>query len=307
MSHLPETIRALFTPPSSPPSESARKLARILKIPAGELYTVRLGRRYHYRPFSIAKRDGRERRILAPSPALKELQRRLLRRYLQHLPVHPAATAFTPGSSIAHNARLHAGQALIATADLADFYESTSARRVRAFYLRQGWRGEALSTLMRLCVYRNGLPQGAPTSPSLSNLVNVDLDEALTEWARRAGAIYTRYGDDLTFSWRTGRIPASFDAVVRHCALNAGYQIQPRKGWHVYRAAEEPEITGLILGRDGRVRAPQRIHRQMRKLRWRAWRHRLLRWLPGHSRSQERETLERLRGYEGFLNDPGLK
>src|SRR4051794_34519368 len=160
-----------------PPSEQAQRLAGILGVDAGELASIHLGARFHYRPFTITKPDGRERRLLAPSPALKMLQRRLLDRYLARLPVHACATAFRPGSSIVRNARAHARQTLIATADLRDFFESTGAARVRAFFVKQGWRGEELQVLMRLCVYRNGLPQGAPTSPCLSNLVNLPLDE----------------------------------------------------------------------------------------------------------------------------------
>src|SRR5262249_18270480 len=147
------------------PSEQTWRLAVILDVPPGDLASLRLGPRLHYRPLTIPKPDGRDRRLLAPSPALKALQRRLLDNYLAHLPAHACATAFRPGSSIVRNARVHARQRLIATVDLRDFFESTRAARVRAFFVRHGWRDLELQTLMRLCVHRNGLPQGAPTSP----------------------------------------------------------------------------------------------------------------------------------------------
>jgi hypothetical protein len=287
---LSRLVRTLFSSPANFPTEDEHKLARILQLPAQELPTLRMGRCYHYRPFSIAKHDGRERRILAPSPALKELQRRLLHNYLATLPVHPAATAFVSNASIVTNAQRHAGQALIATLDLADFFESTSADRVRTFFLKQGWRGQALGCLMRLCVYKNGLPQGAPTSPALSNLVNLDLDKALHMLAHRSGAIYTRYGDDLTFSWRNNDLPAYFETAARQELLRAGYQVQPRKDWQVYTASQEPQITGLILGQDGRVRVPARLWWHVLKLCWLAW------WQRDNAilRAQ-------LQGYQGFL------
>ena len=290
-------VRTLLQIPVQSLSEGERKLAQILKISANELPTMRLGGRYYYRPFAVPKQDGRgriyaQRHILAPSPALKELQRRLLRRYLAYLPVHPAAMAFHRGASIAVNARRHAGSAVIATTDLADFFESTSARRVREFFIRQGWRAEALAALMRLCVYNNGLPQGAPTSPCLSNLVNADLDAALDALARRAGAVYTRYGDDLTFSWKINdNVPSFFQAAVRRELLAAGYQIQPRKGWQVWRAADEPEIAGVVLGHDGSIHSPARVRREVQRLRWRLW------W-----KRSDKAAQARLNGYNGFLH-----
>ena len=293
MIRLPRLMRILFAPPTDTRAHSpgAIKLAHVLKIPVSELPNVKMGRVYHYRPFSISKKDGRERQILAPSPALKELQQRLLRRHLVFLPVHPSATAFMPGASIVRNAQRHAGQAVVATVDLADFFTSTTASRVRDFFVRQGWRGQALATLMRLCVYRNGLPQGAPTSPALSNLVNADLDAALDDLAQRSGATYTRYGDDLCFSWPTAHMPATFRDAVQRELLAAGYQVQPRKSWRIHRAAERPEITGLVLRRNGRIEPSKRVRVQMRKLRWLSW------W-----RRPDPARQTRLRGYDGFLN-----
>jgi hypothetical protein len=282
-------------PPATSCTADERKLAQLLSMRTTELAAVRLGRIYHYRPFAITKRDGRERRILAPSPALKALQRNLLHNYLETLPVHPAATGFISGLSIVNNAQRHAGQALFATLDLQDFFEATSAARVRAFFLRQGWRDPALKTLMRICVYRDGLPQGAPTSPCLSNLVNYDLDKALAQLAKAANATYTRYGDDLTFSWPTEYLPAHFETAVRREIARAGYTIQPRKDWQVFYATQEPHITGLVIGQDGYVHAPAAAHHKTFWLRLRAW-------LTGdpHLRAI-------VSGYRGFLNMPGLK
>jgi hypothetical protein len=290
----PQWVRTLFGVPAQSPAQGGRspnaaRLAQILKLPASELPSIRMGHTYHYRPFAIPKRDGRDRHLLAPSPALKTLQQRL-HRYLDFLPVHPAATAFMPGASIVRHARRHAGQAVIATVDLVDFFQSTSANRVRAFFIRQGWRGELLSTLMRLCVYRNGLPQGAPTSPCLSNLVNVDLDAALDELARRAGATYTRYGDDLAFSWSTARIPSYFKAAVQRELLLASYQVQHRKGWQVKSMADRPEITGLVLSRGERIQPSVRLSKKVRRLRWLSW-----------LRRNDPSLRSRLRGYDGFM------
>jgi hypothetical protein len=285
---LPAALRLLLAPPFAR-SEQAQRLARLLNVDVSELASLRMGARFHYRPFTTAKPDGRERRVLAPSPALKMLQRRLLDNYLAQLPVHGCATAFRSGSSIVHNARFHAWQKLIATVDLRDFFESTRAARVRAFFVKQGWRDEGLQTLMRLCVYRNGLPQGAPTSPCLSNLVNLPLDERLWRLAQRAGAIYTRYGDDLTFSWSSERLLGGFQRAVEDSLQAAGYEMQPRKGWRVSPISDQPCVTGLVLTGDGRVRIPWALRWRMWCLRWKSW------W------SADEDVRAKLHGYKGYV------
>jgi hypothetical protein len=284
---LPASLRALCT--ARAPSEASQRLAGILHVDVGELASIRMGHRFHYRSFSIAKPDGRERGLLAPSSALKMLQRRLLDHYLSQIPVHACATAFRSGFSTVHNARAHARQQLIATVDVRDFFGSTRAARVRAFFVKQGWHDKELQTLMRLCVYQNGLPQGAPTSPCLSNLVNFPLDERLWHLAQRTGAIYTRYCDDLTFSWSRDHIPSGFQHAVEDRLDAAGYEIQPCKGWHVSRIGEWPRVTGLVLTGAGRVRIPW-------PLRWRTW---CLRckscW------SADANLLAKLQGYSGYV------
>jgi len=265
------------------------RLARYLDLPEEQVKTFRWGRHYHYRPTVLAKPDGRERRILAPSVELKALQKTLLKNYLRKLPVHPAATAFRPRASIVSNARKHLNQALVLTVDLTDFFESTSADRVRAFFVKEGWHGESLDTLMRLCVYRNGLPQGAPTSPCLSNLVNFEMDQTLADLAQLSGARYTRYGDDLTFSWRIANVPGDFIARATDIFERYGYEVQLRKGWKVQRAESNPKITGVVLSRGGRLQAATNARWQVLKLRWQWW------W------RRDKQTEARLRGYEGFL------
>ena len=284
---VPAALRPVMT--TRAPSAQALRLAQILGVGPGALDAIRLGPRLHYRPFTVTKPDGRRRRVLAPSPALKRLQRALLVNYLAQLPVHPCATAFYPGASTVHHARPHARSRWIATVDLRDFFESTRAARVRRFFVEHGWRDEALRTLMGLCVFRDGLPQGAPTSPCLSNLANVRLDERLQRLARRSGAIYTRYGDDLAFSWTSARVPGGFTAAVEDALASAGYEVQPRKGWRIRPIHDRPVITGLVLAGDGRLRVPWALRLRLGLLRWRSW------WRASEA------AMARLRGLQGYV------
>jgi hypothetical protein len=285
---VPAGLRPLVSPPLAP-SDQARRLAAILGVDPGGLDAIRLGPRYHYRPLTVAKPDGRGRRVLAPSPALKRLQRALLVNDLAQRAAHECATAYDSGSSTVLNARPHTWSRLVAIVDLRDFFESTRAARVRRCFVAHGWRDEALAMLMRLCTFRDGLPQGAPTSPRLSNLANIGLDERLQRLARRSGAIYTRYADDLTFSWRSGRMPGGFTRAVEDALASAGYEVQPRKGWRVSPIRDHPVVTGVVLAGDGRMRVPAALRLRMALLRWRSW------WPGGEGASA------RLRGYRGYV------
>src|SRR5262249_11044615 len=156
-------------------------------------------------------------------------------------PPHPAATAYCEGKSTADHAWAHAGAEVIVTADVRDFFPSTSSARVEQWW-RESVDSETAVLLTLLTTDRGGLPQGAPTSPALSNLVNLDLDAQLLRRAERAGARYTRYCDDLAFSWRHGSGPPSdFERGVRATLHAFGYVLHPEKGWNVYERDDEAE------------------------------------------------------------------
>ena len=263
-----------------------QELGSLLGVPIEELMSIETNKQMCYRPFTIRKRGGGKRHIVAPSSPLKLLQRRLLHRYFEQQPVHEAATAFRSGFSIATHARRHLGQTLVLTVDLADFFPSTEARRVRRWFCELGWNGEALRILMRLCVYRGGLPQGSPTSPALSNLVNRRLDEELSELATLHGARYSRYCDDLAFSWGTDVEPPAFRQQIEDRLGHFAYRIQPTKGWRSQHAESSPEITGVVLaGR--RLRLSESILQRIRRLK--------TRWF-----TKDAAVRQQLQGYRGL-------
>ncbi len=180
-------------------------LARWLIVPESELRAW-LGdsplwaRGYDYSRFTIPKRRGGVRTIEAPNDKLKALQRSVLRRLLNPLPMRQAATSFVPGRSIVDNARPHLGRAVVVNLDLADFFPAITVERVTEVWAGLGWGAEAASVLTRICTHEGHLPQGAPTSPALSNLVCRRLDARLEALIQRSGGRYTRYADDITIS-----------------------------------------------------------------------------------------------------------
>ena len=243
-------------------------------------------RAFCYRPLTIRKRGGGQRHLVAPSSPLKHLQRRWLRRYLAQQPLHNAVTAFRPGSSIATHARRHQGQAIILTVDLTDFFPSTAAHRVRRWFAI-GLAGRVATTpdaAVRLS--RRSTPRG-PHQPALSNLVNLPLDERLSELAALGGTRYSRYCDDLAFSWGVETEPPAFRRQVEDALERFGYQINAAKGWRLQRADDRPEITGVVLaGRWLRISAA--VQARIRRIR--------SRWFSRTSKEREQ-----LRGYLGFL------
>src|SRR6185295_19177959 len=122
---------------------------------------------------------------------LKRVQRLILRRLLRRLRSHTAAHGFERGRSIVTAALPHARRAVVLRMDVHDFFLSTKSEKVSSYFRRVGWNAEAATLLTKLCTHRGGLPQGAPTSPRLSNLLNFRLDARLSALARAHGASYT--------------------------------------------------------------------------------------------------------------------
>lgn len=167
-----------------------------------------------YVEFEIPKSSGAPRKITAPRVALKRIQRKILTEILAKLPVHDACHGFVRGRSVLTNATPHAGAKLVIKMDLRDFFPSIHYRRVIGLFLRLGYEPDVAAALAGLTTHRDKLadghvvwpgvlPQGAPTSPALANLLCRRLDARLHGLASRAGAVYTRYADDLTFSFRS--------------------------------------------------------------------------------------------------------
>jgi retron-type reverse transcriptase len=202
---LLDAIRGLFSggaKPAAPPAGhlSVAELARRLGVAETELRFAPIT----YRSFRIPKRTGGYRTLQEPNEDLKRVQRLLLRRLLKRLAAHPRAHGFERGKSTVTGALPHERKAVVLRMDLRDFFGSIKAARVRDYFARAGWDADASQLLTRLCTHEGSLPQGAPTSPRLSNLVNFKLDARLDALARKCGADYTRYADDMTFSFAEG-------------------------------------------------------------------------------------------------------
>lgn len=234
----------------------------------------------HYRVRRIAKPAGGVRMIEAPKPRLAEAQRRILRRVLDAAGAHPAARGFRPGGSVLAYAAPHVGTRSVVRLDLRDCFPTVTAPRVRDAFRRLGHPAPVAAVLADLCTVATPgdelrgldpwqaaalrgrhLPQGAPTSPALVNLVLRRLDARLTGLARSQGARYTRYGDDLAFS---GALDSALIAgVVPKIVAAEGLSVQPRKT-RIMRAGSRQELAGVVV--NARAQIPRAEYDDLRAL-----------------------------------------
>ena len=214
-----------------------------------------------YRSWEIPKRRGGKRRITAPVPVLKAIQRRLLDAVLAATPCHPAATGFLPGISIADNARPHVGRKVVVNVDIEGFFPNTRFKLVRRAVERilpRRLSPEARRLVVDICTMGGGLPIGAPTSPAIANHVMLPVDRALAKVAARHGVAYTRYADDLTLS---GDDPARLLPFLRQVVGQLGYRLDPKKT-NFFRRGRRQVVTGLVV--NDKVSVPRKLRRRLR-------------------------------------------
>lgn len=206
-----------------------------------------------YTTFSIPKKSGGAREISAPVNSLKSIQRCLNVLFQCLIEPHKAAHGFLPERSIVTNAQKHVGKRFVYNIDIEGFFPNTSIRKVIAclmlppFNLKteEGKPAKLAVLLAKLCCDNDCLPQGAPTSPILTNLVCRRLDSRLARLAREHKAVYTRYADDITFS---GNRPFSeeFKASARETLAKDSYRLNEAKE-RTQVPTERQEVTGLTV------------------------------------------------------------
>ena len=154
-----------------------------------------------YFPTEIPKRDGTARKLLIPDTLIMSMQRHILDGILKHLKPSRYATAYAPKTNIKQNAQPHIGKKYILKTDISDFFGSIRFEQVYSAAFNTRLFPKQIGVMLtELCCYNGYLPQGAPTSPALSNLVMKNFDNNIGYWCEKHGISYTRYCDDMTFS-----------------------------------------------------------------------------------------------------------
>ncbi|MBQ7779374.1 MAG: retron St85 family RNA-directed DNA polymerase [Clostridia bacterium] len=215
----------------------------------------------HYRTLRIPKRSGGSRTLSVPDDRLKTVQRTVLHTILCHFPASAYATAYQPGATLRQNAAPHCGKKYLLKLDLEDFFGSIRFDQVygAVFHTRR-FPKQIGAMLTALCCKDDALPQGAPTSPQLSNLVLKWFDDTMGAWCQRRGIAYTRYCDDITFSADR----PLYDAYRKAVGLleHQGFSINEEKTRFV-TAAGRQTVTGLTVNE--KVGVPADFKRALRQ------------------------------------------
>ncbi|WP_161914289.1 reverse transcriptase family protein [Methylosinus sp. C49] len=224
------------------------------------LYAISNDQRKFYRSFNIPKRNGKLRQIDEPLPTLKEIQRYILDNILSNVEISKASKAFSRHSDIKKNARIHIRQPEILKVDIKDFFPSVNISSVYKALYALGYTDSLAMLFAQICCLDKSLPQGAPTSPALANIVCRDLDHDLLKYCTDRNLRYTRYADDITISGE--RIKKETITEVRFMIKSFKFKLNEEKT-SIMRSGSRKVVTGIIV--NTRMQAPRETRREFRK------------------------------------------
>ena len=214
----------------------------------------------YYRSFEIPKKSGGLREIREPLPSLKEIQHWILLNILNRIQPNQYAKGFVTGRSIVDNARFHRGQRIVLTVDIKDFFPSINAYRVYRIFRECCYTKAVAMLLARLCTLEDQLPQGAPTSPAISNAVAKSIDNRLGGFARSEKIRFSRYADDMTFSGDF--VPGPVISFVERVLYEEGFSLNSKKT-RVLKPHQRQVVTGVVVNKH--LRAPRRMRMELRQ------------------------------------------
>ena len=278
-----EKLKALDLPVLTTPADVAKALGVSIRHLRWLAFHSEASRTTHYACFEVPKKSGGMRQLAAPMPYLASAQQWILDNVLRHVPVHNAAHGFVPGRSTLTNATPHVAGEVVLNSDLTDFFPTITFPRVKGVYQGMGYSPAAATIFALLCtesprrpVEYDGtcyhvalgprrLPQGACTSPGLSNLVARNLDARLAGICAKLGWTYTRYADDLSFSASGEAAPriGYLLARVRHIVGEEGFAVNESKT-RVQRRSAQQSVTGVVVNE--RPGVPRKLIRRLRAI-----------------------------------------
>ena len=272
----------------------AGSVANVLGVSPRFLYFLSNHIGENYKITKIPKKNGKFRTIEAPSEGLKYVQSQILERILPK-DVSAIATAFESGRGLLDNVKMHTRRKVVLALDLKDFFPSLRFPAVESLFETFGFSRQTAVLLAKICTLNGHLPQGAPTSPHLANLLMTDFDAQLSDLCSRMRLRVSRYADDITISGNLD--PMKIEFLIRICRellRQKGLRINYRKVRILRRNARQ-EVTGVVVNE--RPSVPRHIRRRLRQRMYYLRHYGLIGYEP-----VTRQGLESLLGSVGFVN-----
>nr|WP_315024189.1 reverse transcriptase family protein [uncultured Aminipila sp.] len=202
-----------------------------------------------YKTFFI-KGNKKKRKIDSPSRKLKERQRWILKNILEKIALSDNCCGFVRCKSILDNAKPHVGKEFILNMDIKDFFPSINQNAIEDIFSNLGYVTPVARLLSEICCFNEVLPQGAPTSPYLSNIICIKMDYELNAFSKRINATYTRYADDITFSSSND---LNFAIVeIREILVKYGFECNDLKT-HMMKGVTRKIVTGLLVNEEIKI------------------------------------------------------
>jgi retron-type reverse transcriptase len=201
---------------------------------------------FFYRKFNIKKKNNKLRTLSEPLPSLKEIQIWILDNILYYIPVSKFAKAYIPNRNIFDNAKYHRNKEKVLSLDIENFFTSIRRASIEKIFLKQGYSSNVSNLLSKLCCCDEVLPQGAPTSPYLSNIFLNEFDLVISVFCKEQNIRYTRYADDLTFSGDFDEKPLM--KIVAEELKKIGLRLNSDKV-KVMGRSDRQIVTGLVVNK----------------------------------------------------------
>lgn len=236
-------------------------LAKLLGVSPSVLASIVNSSHSFYNTFTIPKRNGNSREIASPYPVLMSCQKWIYENLLLNQPLHSCSKGFIKNVSIVDNAKEHLGKSYLLKMDIEDFFPSIPLNRVISVFKQMGYNQKVSYYLASICCLHRSLPQGAPTSPSLSNIIAKRLDKRLHGLSQKLNLSYTRYADDLTFSGN--ELSIKLISYIERIVEQEGFKLNSNKT-KLLSENKQKIVTGISIS-SGKLTIPKSSKRELRK------------------------------------------
>lgn len=228
---------------------STKHLSLLIGVPNDQIGKIISNRNDFYRNVYLKKKNGEFRLINAPNKVLRDIQKWINLFILEKVPVSDYVTSYKKGKSIKLNAEIHINSHFLLKVDLKSFFYTIDLRATYKVFRHLGYPKSISIDLAKLCTIpqkdgaKSYLPQGAPTSPHISNIIGFELDRRLAGYALKCGFRYSRYSDDLTFSTSHSDKKISYD-IIKNIIRSCGFFVNEKKTCFLGKSNRQ-EVTGL--------------------------------------------------------------